>query len=169
LEQNDSESKILFVGVGTGADLEFINHSEFDITAIDFSPDMLERARAKFHSSSIKFVEMDAQDMNFDDESFDVVIGSLILSVVPNPDQCFQEMTRVLNYDGDIILFNKFVPKENKLSLPKRVLRPVIKMVGTDIGLNFEDMYEQHHQKLTLEEDKSIMFGGMYRKIVIRK
>ena len=72
----------MFVGVGTGADLELINYSDLDITAIDYSPDMLGKARKKFKNSTITFLEMDAQNMQFDNESFDYVIASLILSVL---------------------------------------------------------------------------------------
>ncbi|MGP7818685.1 class I SAM-dependent methyltransferase [Niallia sp. 01092] len=165
----NSNQKILFVGVGTGADLELINHAELNITAIDFSPDMLKKAREKFKTSSIKFLEMDAQDMRFDSNQFDLVIGSLILSVVPNADKCFQEMTRVLKQDGEMILFDKFSSKENKLSLPKKFVRPLIKVLGTDIGLNFEELYEKYSQALVVKEDKPVMFNGMYRKIVVNK
>lgn len=165
----DSKQKILFVGVGTGADLELINHSELDITAIDFSPDMLRNAREKFKTSNIKFLEMDAQDMSFDNNQFDLVIGSLILSVVPNADKCFQEMERVLKHGGEIILFDKFSSKENKLSLPKKLIRPLIKILGTDIGLNFEELYKKHNKEFNVKEDRSVMFNGMYRKIVMKK
>lgn len=44
----NSGEKILFVGVGTGADIELITHSELEITAIDLSPEMLNKARTKF-------------------------------------------------------------------------------------------------------------------------
>ncbi len=165
----NSKQKILFVGVGTGADLELINHTELDITAIDFSADMLRKARAKFKTSTIKFLEMDAQDMSFDNNQFDFVIGSLILSVVPNADKCFQEMARVLKHDGEIILFDKFSSKENNLSLPKKLIRPLIKVLGTDIGLNFEELYKKHTKELNVKEDRPVMFNGMYRKIVVNK
>ncbi|RBW67466.1 class I SAM-dependent methyltransferase [Bacillus taeanensis] len=165
----DSRQKILFVGVGTGADLELINYNELDITAIDFSPDMLGNARAKFKTSTINFLEMDAQDMSFDNNQFDLVIGSLILSVVPNADKCFQEMARVLKHDGEIILFDKFISKENKLSLSKKLIRPLIKVLGTDIGLNFEELYKKHHKELNVKEDRPVMFNGMYRKIIVNK
>lgn len=39
--------KVLVVGVGTGADLEFIHHTTQSITAIDFSPEMLQKAKEK--------------------------------------------------------------------------------------------------------------------------
>ncbi|MGG3508734.1 class I SAM-dependent methyltransferase [Paenibacillus lautus] len=165
----NNTQKILFVGVGTGADLELLNHYDLDITAIDFSPDMLRKARAKFKNSRITFLEMDAQNMAFNDMSFDYVVGSLILSVVPDADKCFQEMGRVLKQEGRIVIFDKFTPSNNKLSLSKKLFRPLIKVLGTDIGLNFEALYLRNNKNLIIEEDKPVMLKGMYRKIVIRK
>ncbi|WP_158735602.1 class I SAM-dependent methyltransferase [Alteribacillus sp. YIM 98480] len=160
---------ILFVGVGTGADLELINHKDLHITAIDYSHEMLEKAKAKFQSSSIQFFKMDAQDMHFKDNQFDVVAASLVLSVVPDTDKCMKEMVRILKPDGKIIIFDKFSPKGKKLSLMKKIIRPFIKLLGTDIGVNFETLYEKNKENLTVKQDESIMFNGMYRKIVISK
>lgn len=130
---------------------------------------MLNKAKDKFAKTSIKFLEMDAQQMNFMDEQFDIVVGSLILSVVPNANKCFDEMVRVLKKDGEIIIFDKFSPKGKKPSLFKKTIRPVIKVLGTDIGLNFEELFETQKTKLRIKEDAPIMFNGMYRKIVITK
>ena len=160
---------ILFVGVGTGADLELLNHNELNITAIDYSSDMLEKAKAKFEGSSIQFLKMDAQDMNFKEKHFDVVVGSLVLSVVPDADKCIKEMVRVLKPNGEIIIFDKFLPKGKKLSHIKKAVRPLIKLLGTDISVSFEKLYEENKEVLSIEEDLALMFNGMYRKIVIRK
>lgn len=163
------EQKILFVGVGTGADLELINYSDLDITAIDYSPDMLGKAKTKFRDSTIKFLEMDAQNMVFEDESFDYIVASLILSVVPDANRCFQEMTRVLKQEGKIIIFDKFVPKNKKLSLPKVLLRPIISILGTDIGRSFEEIIPKNNKSLIVEVDSPVMMNGMFRKIIIAK
>ncbi|MEF3309465.1 class I SAM-dependent methyltransferase [Paenibacillus sp. GYB004] len=56
---------------------------------------MLDKAKSKYDSPNFTFMEMDAQSLTFSPESFDMVMGNLILSVVPDPDQCFQEMIRV--------------------------------------------------------------------------
>jgi len=45
----------LFAGVGTSADLEFINHSDLDITAIDYSPDMLGKAKKSLRIPRLNF------------------------------------------------------------------------------------------------------------------
>lgn len=163
------EQKILFVGVGTGADLELINYSDLDITAIDYSPDMLGKAKTKFKDSTIKFLEMDAQNMIFEDEVFDYVVASLILSVVPDANKCFQEITRVLKHEGKIIIFDKFAPKNKKLSLLKVLLRPIISVLGTDIGRSFEEIIPKNNKSLKVEEDSPVMMNGMYRKIIVAK
>lgn len=160
---------ILFVGVGTGADLELINHRDLNITAIDYSNEMLEKAKEKPGNSSIIFYKMDAQNTSFKDNQFDVVVGSLILSVVPDADKCIKEMIRVLKPNGKIIVFDKFLPKGKELSPLKKAVRPLIKILGTDIGVNFETLYEKNKEALSIKEDTPLMFNGMYRKIVISK
>lgn len=161
--------KILFVGVGTGADLELISHEKLNITAIDFSNEMLDKAKNKFKDSSIQFFKMDAQNMSFKDNQFDVVVGSLVLSVVPDADKCLKEMIRVLKPNGKIIIFDKFSPKGKKLSPLKKAIRPLIRLLGTDIGLSFETLYKKNKESLSVKEDTPVMFNEMYRKIIIKK
>ncbi|WP_409295491.1 class I SAM-dependent methyltransferase [Peribacillus sp. SCS-26] len=165
----DEQQRILFVGVGTGADLELINAHMLDITAIDYSDAMLNKARVKFKNSSIKFLNMDAQNMDFQEAQFDLVVASLVLSVVPDEDKCLKEMVRVLKPDGKILIFDKFTPKGKKLPLVKKFLRPLIQILGTDIGRDFEKLYENHKEKLSITEDVPILFNGMYRKIILLK
>ncbi|GAB3057812.1 class I SAM-dependent methyltransferase [Virgibacillus ainsalahensis] len=160
---------ILFVGVGTGADLELVNHEDLNITGIDFSNEMLDKAKVKFKNSSIQFLKMDGQDTSFKDNQFDIVVGSLVLSVVPDADKCVKEMVRVIKPNGKIIIFDKFTSKRKNPSPLKKAIRPLIKLLGTDIGVNFEILYERNKEVLSVKEDTSIMFNGMYRKIVISK
>ncbi|USK64490.1 class I SAM-dependent methyltransferase [Peribacillus frigoritolerans] len=162
-------AKVLFVGVGTGADLELIKNLDLEITAIDLSADMLKKAMGKFDDASISFLEMDAQHMEFANESFDYVVGSLVLSVVPDANECLREMIRVVKGEGIIILFDKFISKDERLSVPKKLLRPIIRFLGTDIGLRFEDLFSGHEKNMEIEEDRPIMLNGMYRKIIISK
>jgi phosphatidylethanolamine/phosphatidyl-N-methylethanolamine N-methyltransferase len=162
-------AKVLFVGVGTGADLELIKNLDLEITAIDLSADMLKKAMGKFDDASINFLEMDAQHMEFTNESFDYVVGSLVLSVVPDANECLREMIRVVKGEGKIILFDKFISKDEILSVPKKLLRPIIQFLGTDIGLRFEDLFSGHGDIMEIEEDRPIMLNGMYRKIIISK
>jgi hypothetical protein len=42
-------------------------------------------------------------------------------------------------------------------------------VLGTDIGLNFGELYLRNNKNLRIDEDKPVMMNGMYRKIVISK
>ena len=66
--------------------------------------------------------------MSFADESFDYIVASLILSVVPNENKCFEEMIRVLKKDGRILIFDKFAPKI-KTNANKKIGKAIYKYV----------------------------------------
>jgi phosphatidylethanolamine/phosphatidyl-N-methylethanolamine N-methyltransferase len=163
-----SEQRILFVGVGTGADLAFIPH-EVNVTAIDYSSEMLQKAKDKYKNPSITFHQMDAQQLTFDSFSFDVVVASLILSVVPDAEQALKEMTRVVKPKGTILIFDKFETKKKSAAFVKKIFRPFVKLLGTDIGLSFEHVFEASRDQLILKENSSVMLKGMYRKIILQK
>lgn len=168
-ELSSKEKRILFVGVGTGADLEQIDHENCQVTAIDYSPHMLREAQRKFPQSSIEFMVMDAQQLSFEDESFDLVIGSLILSVVPDSKKCFDEMIRVTKKNGQLHIFDKFIPQDRRAAIFQKFMRPIVAVLGTDIGLRFEDMIEHRNEQLRMIEDVPVLFKGMYRKIVMER
>ncbi|SEM74107.1 class I SAM-dependent methyltransferase [Lihuaxuella thermophila] len=165
----ESGQKTLLVGVGTGADLPFMINHDMKITAIDLSTDMLYKARQKFCSSNITFLEMDAQSLAFPSNSFDTVIANLILSVVPDPIRCMKEIIRVTRQGGQIIIFDKFVPSNQTLSIFKRMIRPIVAVLGTDIGRRFENIVMPVRNYVSIEADLPVLFNGMYRKILLRK
>ncbi|RHW34158.1 methyltransferase domain-containing protein [Neobacillus notoginsengisoli] len=161
--------RVLFVGVGTGADFMHIPVSELTVTAIDYSKDMLAKAKEKAGGQLIDFLEMDAQQLDFPNDSFDWVIGSLILSVVPDGEKALEEMVRVVKTEGHILIFDKFVPKEGSQNIFKKLIRPVVRLLGTDIGLSFEKIMGVSRNRVRIKEDSGILFNGMYRKIVLQK
>lgn len=74
--------RILEVGVGTGKNLLYYP-SNLDITGIDFSKNMLEKARDKVKDKEyIELIEMDAQNMEFDNNTFDTVVTSCVFCSV---------------------------------------------------------------------------------------
>ncbi|CAM3988932.1 class I SAM-dependent methyltransferase [Mesobacillus thioparans] len=161
--------KVLFVGAGTGADIERLPYEHLEITAIDYSEDMLQKAKDKFRASKISFLKMDAQELDFADDAFDYVVGSLILSVVPDNRKAFGEMLRVCRKDGLVLVFDKFSQPGKGLSLVKKAFRHVIKLLGTDIGVSFEEICSTEKAGVQLISDEGIMFGGMYRRILLKK
>lgn len=88
-------AKVLEVGVGTGLALPSYR-SDLRVTGIDFSEDMLAKARAKVKNLDLDHVQnlrqMDARNLDFPDASFDVVAAMHIISVVPEPERVMAEM-----------------------------------------------------------------------------
>jgi len=159
---------VLFVGVGTGADIDQIPYNSLKVTAIDFSEDMLIQARKKYESENIDFIQMDAQSLNLSDNTYDYVIGSLLLTVVPDGKKAFDEMVRVTKNGGQIVVFDKFVDGNKELPLSKRLIRPLIRLLGTDIGLSFESISNET-KSIRLLEKKDLLFKGMYKRFLLRK
>src|SRR5205085_10967299 len=87
--------RILEVGVGTGLSLP---HFRWDarVTGIDVSAAMLQKARRRVERRRLRqveaLVEMDAENMSFEEDSFDSVLALYVASVVPNPARFVAEM-----------------------------------------------------------------------------
>lgn len=97
--------KTLEVGVGTGKNLSFYNR-DIDLTAIDFSKNMLEKAKAKYKKElpMANFLEMDVENLDFEDNTFDTIVTSCVFCSVPNPIKGLQEIKRVLKPNGQLIM-----------------------------------------------------------------
>jgi phosphatidylethanolamine/phosphatidyl-N-methylethanolamine N-methyltransferase len=159
-------NRVLFIGVGTGADIPFFLNKGYEITAIDYSADMLKVAKQKYPDPTVTFLEMDAQKMEFPEGRFDFIVASLILSVVPEPERTLNEMLRVLKINGKFLIFDKFIPKNKKMKFTQKLLRPFVKLLGTDIGLDFYDVFKVVEKQCQLIQDDNVMLNGMYRKIM---
>ena len=59
----------------------------------------------------------DAQSLPFENDSFNVVLLHLVISVVPDPKALVDEATRVLAPDGRISIYDKFIPEGSSPSL----------------------------------------------------
>jgi phosphatidylethanolamine/phosphatidyl-N-methylethanolamine N-methyltransferase len=102
---------VLEVGVGTGLALPHYGPG-VRVTGIDYSADMLAKARARVHEQALTQIDslqrMDARAMSFADATFDTVAAMHILSVVPDPEQVMTEFSRVLKPGGRVVIVNHF-------------------------------------------------------------
>lgn len=89
--------KVLEIGCGTGEFTKRIAQTGADITAVDISPDLLEVARSSI--TNVRFHIQNVKKFDFEDGSFDVVIGSSILHHL-NLNPALKEVYRVLTREG---------------------------------------------------------------------
>jgi phosphatidylethanolamine/phosphatidyl-N-methylethanolamine N-methyltransferase len=127
-----ADDRVLEVGVGTGINLSLYPR-QCRVTGIDFSASMLEKARDRVSRESIpgvRLVQMDAVDLKFPDDSFDIVYAPYLISVVPDPVKVAQEMRRVCRRGGRIVFLNHFLSPNVVLSRLERLISPLTIHIG---------------------------------------
>ncbi|MGH9349605.1 MAG: class I SAM-dependent methyltransferase [Vicinamibacterales bacterium] len=137
--------RILEVGVGTGINTS-LYPSQCHITGVDLSSSMLEKARERVIREglrNVRLLEMDAQNLTFADDSFDIVYAPYLVSVVPDPVQVAREMRRVCRPGGKIIILNHFRSASPILSRLERAISPFTVHIGFKSDLDLPGFLAQ--------------------------
>ena len=91
---------VLELATGTGLIAKHIVNAAAHIEATDASAEMIAEAKRDNHSAKLHFSVQDMFRLPYADKSFDVVIVSNALHIVPQPEKALQEIKRVLKEDG---------------------------------------------------------------------
>lgn len=128
--------QVLEVGVGTGKSFPYYP-AGMSITAIDFSPRMIEQAqmRAEQNQIVVELHEADVQVLPFDDASFDTVIASCVFCSVPDPLLGLSELGRVLVPGGQLLLLEHVLSQRPLFRRIMKVVNPlVVRQMGANIN-----------------------------------
>ena len=106
---------VLELAAGTGLIAKHIVNAAEHIEATDASPEMIAEAKRDNRSAKLHFSVQDMFRLPYADKSFDVVIVSNALHIVPQPEKALQEIKRVLKDDG-VLLAPTFTHAENSFS-----------------------------------------------------
>ena len=94
---------VLELATGTGLIAKHIVNAAAHIEATDASAEMIAEAKRDNHSTKLHFSVQDMFRLPYTEESFDVVIVSNALHIVPQPEKALAEIHRVLKDDGVLI------------------------------------------------------------------
>jgi len=93
----------LEIGCGTGKNTEWLISKATHVTAVDFSEEMLAKAKSKINSDRVKFVKADiTKNWIFTNEKFDLISFSLVLEHIEELDHIFQEAAEKIITGGFI-------------------------------------------------------------------
>ena len=170
---NGLGGRVLEVGVGTGLALPGYRPG-VEVTGIDASAEMLEKAREKVAELGLSHVkalrEMDARALDFPDNSFDSVAAMHIMSVVPEPERVMAEMARVLRPGGTMLIVNHFARDGSEngwLPWAERKLAPLANLLGWHS--DFERSRVLSTPGLRLVEETHLPPLGMMTLLRLRK
>jgi phosphatidylethanolamine/phosphatidyl-N-methylethanolamine N-methyltransferase len=124
--------RVLEVGAGTGLNA-LLYPPDCQVTAIDLSPTMLEKAReriARHGLRNIRLLEADAAHLTFANDSFDCVYAPYTISVVPDPVKVALEMKRVCRPGGHLVIVNHFRSDHPLMSRIERAISPLTVHIG---------------------------------------
>jgi ubiquinone/menaquinone biosynthesis C-methylase UbiE len=155
---------VIDLGSGAGNDC-FIARAEAGetgkIIGIDFTPEMIEKARNNVRKrgyTNVEFIQGDIEDMPVNSNLADVIVSNCVLNLVPNKKAVFKEIYRVLKPNGhfsisDIVLTG---------NLPEKIQSAVEMYSGCVSGAIQKETYlkyikEEGFKNITIQKEKSII------------
>jgi demethylmenaquinone methyltransferase/2-methoxy-6-polyprenyl-1,4-benzoquinol methylase len=145
--------QVLDVATGTGLVAEALLARGFRVTGLDQSPEMLARAGARF-GGRIELVEASAEELTFEDASFDHLTFTYLLRYVDDPGATLAELARVVRPGGTLAMVEFGLPRGIwrppwdlwvgvGLPLAGRLVSPGWHEVGRFLGPSIRDFYKR--------------------------
>jgi phosphatidylethanolamine/phosphatidyl-N-methylethanolamine N-methyltransferase len=166
--------KILEVGVGTGLSFDDYDATT-DITGIDLSAPMLDKARARMASGRYPYVksvlQMDAHAMTFADATFDCVVAQFVITLVANPEQVLSECHRVVKPGGRIILVNHLYSETGLAAAVERWAAAKTRAMGLRPEFPFARLqaWSQANSDSVLVERRKVAPFGIYTLVCFER
>ncbi len=166
--------RILEIGVGTGLSFDDYD-STTEITGIDVSEPMIARARMRAASGRYPFVKglavMDAHHLDYEDATFDCVVGQFVITLVEDPERVLSECARVLKPGGQIVLVNHLYSERGLAAAIERLLAKKARAVGLRPEFPFARLavWAQNHGGAELIERRKVPPFGVYTLVRFRR
>ncbi|MCF7700625.1 class I SAM-dependent methyltransferase [Loktanella sp. M215] len=161
---------VLEVGVGTGLALPLYD-DRVAVTGIDYSADMLGKARKRVRQDGLTHVrelrQMDARDLDFPDNHFDTVAAMHVLSVVPEPERVMQEIARVCKPGGQVVIANHFQRETGVMARIERLFAPLENQLGWHSDFPLSTVLSD--PRLSVVVQKSLPPLGLMTFLVLQK
>ena len=167
--------RALDIGTGTGQFAFYLARLGFAVTGIDLSENMISHARqyAGMHNLDINFQIGDAEELEFDDNTFDVVVSRNLFWTLPDPDKALKEWRRVMKPGATLVvsdgLWMNYTWKRVHhliLSLFKRMFRNG-SMISARFFLSYAGLYKSlpFYEGICFEKASMLLQNARFREI----
>ncbi len=161
--------KVLEVGVGTGLSLPCYP-KQVEIVGIDLSPEMLRRAKELVEDDHLDQVKglhlMDAENMDFEDNSFDCVMAMHVSTVIGDSARFANEMRRVCKPNGRIVIVNYFYESTGKMGRFSGLIAPYAQFAGFRPDLTLEDFLKK--TRFVIEKRVAVNLFNLHNVFLVR-
>jgi ubiquinone/menaquinone biosynthesis C-methylase UbiE len=123
-----AKGAVLELAVGAGGNFPYYDPGKvLTITAIDFSPKMLEKARTAAHQYHllVEFIENDIEQLEFEENQFDTIVSTLSFCGYQKPLHMFEKISKWCKPDGQILLLEHGVSSNYFFTMLQKILDPV--------------------------------------------
>ena len=160
---------LLDAGVGNGRNFPFYPDGS-EVTGIDLSPAMLERARRRKAKlgTAVRLRQMNVMNMDFADDSFDVVVSTFLFCVLEPAQQqpALEELRRVCRPGGTIRIL-EYAISENPLR--RFIMKLWAPWVRFAYGAEFDRHTEQYLQAAGLDlVEKKFLYRDIIKLLTVR-
>ena len=127
-----AKGRVLEIGAGTGASFPYYGNEVTEVAAIEPDPFMLPKARARAAEidKPIEVHHAPAEELPFEDDSFDTAISTLVLCSVTNPQKALSEIKRTLKPGGELRVYEHVRYVNRVGAFVQDVVRPAWSWVG---------------------------------------
>ncbi|HEY6815796.1 MAG TPA: class I SAM-dependent methyltransferase [Croceibacterium sp.] len=166
--------RILEVGIGTGISLPHYG-TGVELHAIDISDAMLDKAKRRVARLGLGHVReiarMDAEELNYPDGSFDVVVAQYVVTAVPDPERALDEFARVVRAGGEIVIATRVGAGGGLRGNIEKLLMPVTSRLGfrTDFPWTRYEAWAAANPRVKLIEQRPLPPLGHFSLVRFRK
>lgn len=122
-----AEGKVLELGAGAGSNLPFYR-PDVELTAVDFSPSMLEKAKAandRKYGLQAEFIQGDVDSLSLDEREFDTVVSTLSLCAYRDPAKALRRMSGWCKPGGRVLLMEHGISSNKAIAIAQKALDPL--------------------------------------------
>ncbi len=150
----NAHGRVLELGAGTGVNLDLYPEAVEDLVLVEPDPHMAKRLRARLADSPRRatLAETSAEQLPFEDASFDTAVATLVLCTIPDPAAALREAARVLKPGGELLFIEHVRAEQPGLAVWQDRLEKPWRFLGDGCHCNRDTIATIEASPLTLGE-----------------